>query len=187
MSQLFRDRTGVTMAETLVAVLLISVVFLAIASLYAASEKLYIGATDYVAVNYELQPAMQHVYEHVMLGVGDKANPPIIVMSGESEFSLEYVDKKDNIQKTGYYRIADGKLEFDKDNDGVFDESFGSASVAFLIEDPVTHEQVSKFYLDASNNMLKIQLTAEFSTARAGIKKRSTLYTACYPRLASFN
>jgi len=183
------NKTGLTMVEIMIATLLLSVIFLAVWALYGTSQRFYFGTTDQVMISYELQPAMQHIYEHVMLGIGDKANPPITEVSGQTEFSLEYIDKKDNTQKIGYYRIANGKLEFDGNNDDVYEESFGSTNVTFLIEDPVTHVQLSRFYLDpdTDNNMLKIQLTAEFSIARSGTKKRSTLYAACYPRIASFN
>ncbi len=177
MSRLLRTKTGLTMVEMIAATLLLSVVFLGVSSLCVASQKFYFSSSDNVLIGYELQPAMQHIYEHVMLGIGDKTNPPITVIS-ETEFMLNYIDKFDGARKTGHYKITNGKLEFDRTDDGTFEESFGSTSVSFMQTD-------SKFYMDG--NVLKTQLTAEFSIVRSGTKKRLTLYAACYPRLASFN
>ncbi|MDP2980740.1 MAG: prepilin-type N-terminal cleavage/methylation domain-containing protein [Candidatus Omnitrophota bacterium] len=184
MSRLLRTKTGLTLVEMMIAMLLLSIVFLGVSSLCVASQKFYFSSSDNVLIGYELQPAMQHIYEHVMLGIGDKNDPPITVVS-ETEFMLNYIDKFDGTRKTGCYRITtNGKLEFDRTDDGIFEESFGSTSVSFMLTDPVTGLKLSKFYMDG--NVLKTQLTAEFSIARSGTKKRSTLYAACYPRLASF-
>lgn len=159
---------------------------MAVSALHVASYRFFLTAKDKVIIGYELQYSIQHIYEHVLVGTGD-VNDPAITIIPRSEFTVKYIDKvPPNPQKTGYYRIKNGELEFDNDYDGstfTVDESLGS-KVTFLSTDLDSGAQLSEFSMDG--NMLRIMLTAEFPTPRAGTKQRLTLYSACYPRLATF-
>jgi len=165
------------MVEVLISVLLLAVVFMAVAALQIGSHRFFLTSKDKVIVGHEVQYALEHIYEHVFTGKGDKNDPAIDLVSS-TEFSINYIDKKDSVLKTGRYRITEeGVLEFDSEDDGVFDESLGSNATFIPAE--------SEFSL--SGNLLSIKLTAEFPLARADeAKQRLTLYSASYPRCASF-
>ena len=179
MSQNFRHRAGFTMVEVLVSAMLLVVIFMAIAALQVGGHRLFLTAKDKVVVGYEVQYALEHIYEHVFAGEGDSSAPAIDIVSS-TEFTLDYIDKNDvaSSPKTCRYRITEaGILEFDKEDDGTFDESLGS-KVTFI-------QSESTFSM--SGNLLRIKLTAEFPLARADeTKQRLTLYGASYPRCASF-
>ena len=177
MSQNFRCRTGFTMVEVLVSVLLLVVIFMAIAALQVGGHRLFLTAKDKVVVGYELQYALEHIYEHVFTGKGDLSAPAIDIVSS-TEFTLTYINKTTKAERTSRYEITDaGVLGFDQDADLTFDEYLGSA-VTFI-------KSESEFSM--SGNLFRVKLTAEFPLARAGeAPQRLTLYGASYPRCASF-
>ena len=52
--------------------------------------------------------------------------------------------------------------------------------------DPADGRKFSEFYMEG--NVLKVKLTAEFIVSREGSMKKSfTVYSAGYPRMASFH
>lgn len=173
--QHFRYNRGFTLVEVLVSVLLLVVIFMAIAALQVGAHRFFLTAKDKVVVGYEIQYALEHIYEHALTGKGDLSAPAIVIIS-PTEFTLHYIDKSDNSEKTCRYKITAGVLEFDRDDNGSIDESLGSA-VTFI-------PGASEFSL--SNNLFRAKLTAEFPLARAGGKQSLTLYGASYPRCASF-
>lgn len=176
----FRNKRGMTLVEMLLATLLISVVFLAVSALYVASQRFYLTANDKVIILYELQYAADHIYKNVMMGIGDKNNPAISVASGNLAFSVRHIEETDPAQSPTYsdytddikltYKIEDNALLFDGNDDGSFESLVSKITV-------VSDE--NSFSL--SGDTLTISLT--------GTYKDQTLrfYSACYPRLASFN
>ena len=179
LSQNFRHSRGFTLVEVMVSVLLLVVIFMAIAALQVGGHRLFLTAKDKVVVGYEIQYALEHIYEHVFTGEGNISAPAIDIVSS-TEFTLDYIDKNDvaGSPKTCRYRITGaGVLEFDEEDDGIFDESLGS-KVTFIPAEST---------FSASGNLLRVKLTAEFPLARADeAKQRLTLYGASYPRCASF-
>ena len=91
MSRLFKDKSGLTMVEMIIATLLLSVVFLAVSSLYVASQKFYITATERVTTGYEVQYAIQHIYKYVMRSMGDKATAPFQI-TGDTQLDISIND-----------------------------------------------------------------------------------------------
>jgi len=160
-------------------VLLLVVISLAVSVLQFGGHRFLSAAKQKIAVGYEIQYAIQHIYEHVLVGEGDISAPAVTLVSS-NEFTLLYIDKNDidGSPKTCRYRVTqDGALEFDKEDDGTFEESLGS-KVEFIPGE-------CAFTMDG--NIFRIKLTAEFPIARAGeTKERLALYSASYPRLASF-
>jgi type II secretory pathway component PulJ len=195
MSPVFKKNNGVTLMEVLLSVLLLSVVLLPIFSLFNASVIFQENVKDKVMIGYELQYVFQHVSKNVMTGIGDKNNPAVVVEPGNLAFSVRHIDKESAEDSPTYgnyaddtevsYKInADGTLVLDYNGDGVYEESL-IPKVKVLLTDAVTGEQLSGFYL--SGNVLTVKLTAESFTDRPiGEKERVTLFSSCYPRLASF-
>ena len=70
------DKKGLTLLEVLIAVVLMSIVFMAVSSLYIGGRKFHIDSNDKVIISYELQYAAQHIYKYVMKGMGYINTPP---------------------------------------------------------------------------------------------------------------
>ena len=165
---------------------LLIVIGLAVTALQVGGHRFFLTAKDRVTVGYELQYAIEHIYEHVVTGVGNVSDPAIDIVSS-MEFRVEYIDKFDvaGSPKFCHYKIDNNEASptyqeflFDKDNDGTPDESLGT-QVDFV---------PGECEFAMVNNLFRIKLTADFPLPRQDeAKQRLTLYSASYPRCASFN
>ncbi|MFH1853991.1 MAG: hypothetical protein ABH815_01620 [Candidatus Omnitrophota bacterium] len=160
----FCNKKGMTLVEIQLSVLLLSVIFLGIYSLYNASRVFYLASSKKVIISYELQYAADHIYKNVMTGIGDRNNPAIVISPGNLEFTVRH-DGTDLA-----YKIEDGELKFDSNGDGTFEES--------LV--PKITVSGGSFVLDG--NLLTISLTGYYKDEDNPL----TFYSACYPRIASF-
>jgi len=168
------------MVEVLISVLLLTVIFLAVSALHVGGHRFFLTAKDKAEVGYELQYAIEHIYEHVFAGRSDDPAISPIVLISPTEFTIKYIDKFDAAGplKTCCYKIDNDELKFDSDDDGTFEESLGS-KVDFIPSE-------CAFTMDG--NLFRIKLTAEFPLSRQSEPKQClTLYSASYPRCASFN
>ena len=175
-----RNKRGLTLVEILVSVVLLSVIFLGIFALYNASRVFYFAADEKVIILYELQYVVDHIYKNVMTGIGDINNPAIVISAGNLEFTVRHIDTIDPDDSPTYaeyaddielaYKIEDGELKFDSDGDGVFEESLA----------PKITVTGGSFSLDG--NLLTVSLTGYYNDADSPL----SFYSACYPRLASF-
>jgi len=172
------------MVEVLISVLLLTVIFLAVSALHVGSHRFFLTAKDKAEVGYELQYAIEHIYEHVFVGISDSPAVSPIVLISPTKFTIRYLDKFDvaGSPKTCCYKIDNDELKFDSDDDGDFEESLGSKV------DFIPSECEFSWVGTGNNHIFRIKLTAEFPLARADEpKQRLTLYSASYPRCASFN
>lgn len=189
MRDLFKKR-GLTLIEVVLSMALLSIIFLAVSSLYVASQRFYLTANNKVKINYELQYAFQHIYENMITGIGDKNNPAIDIQAGNLEFSVRQIDNIDPDTPPTYNDYADDldigykidsvakTLSFDSDADGIYEESLVPTI------DILGTDGLSSFTLE--NNVLIIKLTGESKTSIGDTKQRLTMYSACYPRLNAF-
>jgi Tfp pilus assembly protein PilV len=204
MSRLFKNKIGLTLTEMLVAVLLLSLVFMAVSSLCVASQRFYITSSDSAMIGYELQYAMDHIQKNAMQAIGDKRNDdnaPIKISSDGLVLTIRHIDKADpndspaptysdyTDDKEITYTISNGILAYKKAlNSGIIEQDDNMIpKVKILTEaDSADGRKLSEFYIEG--NVLKIKLTAEFIISRQGnMKKSFTLYSAGYPRMASFH
>ena len=187
------------MVEIMIATLLLSVIFLAVSSLYVASQRVYIISNDNAMIGYELQYAMDHIQKNAMQAIGDKNNASIGISSDGLVLTIRHIDKADPDDSPTYsdytddkeitYTINNGILAYNKARGSVIIEQDGNMipRVKILTEvDSTDGRKFSEFYM--AGNTLKVKLTAEFIVSRKGSMKKSfTLYSTGYPRLASFN
>ena len=176
----FHNKRGLTLIELLLSVVLMGVIFLGTFALYNASQVFYFAANEKVITSYELQYAIDHIYKNVMTGIGDINNPAIVISAGNLEFTVRHIDTIDPDDSPTYaeyaddielaYKIEDGELKFDSDGDGVFEESLA----------PKITVTGGSFSLDG--NLLTVSLTVYYNDADSPL----SFYSACYPRLASF-
>jgi len=175
-------------------------IFLVISSLYVASQRLYITSNDNAIIGYELQYAMDHIQKSAMQAIGDKNNAPIEISTDGLVLTIRHIDKADPDDSPTYSDYTDDKeITYTIKSDGglayrkvklpggsVLEDEDMIPRVTLLSGDnPVDGDKFSKFYMDG--NVLKVKLTAEFPLPRDGKKERLTLYSAVYPRLATFH
>ncbi len=186
------------MVEVMIATLLLSVIFLAVSSLYVASQRLYISSNDSAMIGYELQYAMNHIQKNAMQAIGDKNNAPIEVSSDGLAVTIRHIDKTNPDDSPTYsdyaddkeitYTISSGILAYEKSQSSVIIEQDNDMipRVTVLTEvDPADGRKLSEFYMEG--NTLKVKLTARFIVSREGSMRKSfTLHSTEYPRLASF-
>lgn len=175
MNQLFRNKTGVTLIEVLMSVFLLSVVFLAVSSLYIASQKFYMASSQKVIIGYEVQYAIQHIYKNTMQAIGDETAPPdtssVNVVDSE-RFDIR-IPNNDPITMSNYNDVTN--YSYYKSGDSlIFDN--GSSQESLIPKVVVSAVNFAK-----SGNTLTGYITANYGTQNA------TFYFSCYPRQASFN
>jgi len=177
MSRLFKKQTGVTMIEVMIAVLLMSVVFLGVSSLYVASQKFYIASSNKAIIGSEVQYAIQHIYKNVMQAIGDETSPPgtsaIYVDVSNAERVDFRINNNDPITRSNYSTVTTYSY-YKSENTFVFDD--GVTTESLIPKVTVTAVNFTK-----STNALTGYITASYND------QSLTFYFACHPRLASFN
>lgn len=175
MSRVFKNKTGLTMVEVLVSTLLIGVVFLGVSSLYLASRKLYITASERAIIGYEVQYASQHIYKNVMRAIGDESSPP--ATSAIDVPNAEWVDLRinsnDPLTRANYSTVTTYSY-YKSGNTLIFDN--GVTTESLIPKVVVTAVNFTK-----SGDTLTASITASFGS------QTQTFYFACYPRLGTFH
>ena len=177
------NRKGLTLLELLIAVVLLSVIFLAVSNLYITSRKFFIVSSNKVIIGYELQYAAQHIYKYVMRGMGDKNTPAFEVSVANTRLDINVHDNDlalppslqpltaanyGDVTNCSYYYDAVGKSL-------MFRQGAGAA------ESLIPKVTVTAVYFANSTNALTGYITATYGD------QSMTFYLSCYPRLASFN
>jgi len=173
-----KNRKGVTLLELLIAVVLMSVIFMAVSSLYLASRRLFVASSDKVIIGYELQYAAQHIYKYAMRGMGDKGAPAFeYYPPGNAKLDIRInsnnplaASNYSNIATYSYYQSGD-KLMFDP----------GTPLNAADDESLIPKVTVTKVEFTPNTNALTGYITASYGD------QSMTFFLSCYPRLASFN
>lgn len=175
MSRLSKNKTGFSLIEIMMAVFLLSLVFLAVSSLYVASQKFYIASSQKVIISYEVQYAIQHIYKNTMRAIGDEIAPP--ATSGVDVITPERVNiriSNNDPVTTNNYNDVNIYSYYKSDNSLIFDN--GSLQESLIPKVTVSDVNFSK-----NGNALTGYVTASYGSQSA------TFYFACYPRLASFH
>ena len=184
-----KNRKGVTLLELLIAVVLMSVMFMAVSSLYLASRRLFVASSDKVIIGYELQYAAQHIYKYAMRGMGDKGAPAFVISAANTQLDIN-VHNNDlasppslqpltaatygNVTNCRYYyNSATKSLMFDKGTP--MNPSDDESLIPKVTVTAVNFTQVS------GSNILTGSITASYGD------QSMTFFLSCYPRLASFN
>ncbi len=175
MSRLFKNKTGVTIIETMLAVLLMSVVILGVSSLYITSQKFYIASSGNAIIGNEVQYAIQHIYKYVMMGMGDKNTPPFQI-TGEAQLDIN-INDSDPLTSVNYSSgVENYRYRYDADAKKIYFR-VGSGSE----EDLIPKVSVTGGNFTKSTDALTGYITASYNN------QSITFYFTCYPRLASFN
>jgi hypothetical protein len=160
----------------MIAVLLLSVVFLGVSNLCVASQRFYITSSHKVMIGYEVQYAIQHIYKHVMMGMGDINSPAIPDPAGGETLTIR-INENNPLAAANYntnvkiyrYRKNGNALEFDID--GANPESL------------IPKVNVSEVNFTKNGNALTGYIKAYYNDPNQAL----TFYFSCYPRMASFN
>lgn len=178
-----RNKTGLTLVEVMIATLLLSIVFLAVSSLYFASQKFYLTAIQRVTIGYEVQYAIQHIYKNTMQAIGDETSAP-----GTSAIQLPN-DSNTNTQRLEIRINTNNPVTSGNYNSSVAIYSYYLSGNALIFDNGVTQDDLIpkvavtavNFIKDVGSNTVSGDITATYGT------QTLTFYFACYPRLASFN
>ena len=170
------NKKAVTLLELIISVLLTTVVLSAAYALYNGAQRLYFDGRDKVTISYELQYALDHVYKNVIQAIGDESNPTAshAIEVPDSETLYVYINNNDPLSAGNY--ASRTTYIYSKVGD-VFNFNNGSANESLVPK--VTVTDVS-FLIDG--NILTVSISATHGTVTDAI----TLYSSCYPRLASF-
>jgi prepilin-type N-terminal cleavage/methylation domain-containing protein len=195
----FKNKSGVTLVEMIVAMLVMTVVFLAVAALFVVHDKFYSSENDRVIIGYELNYAIEHICTNAIQGIGDRDNPAIVITPAEREVIIRQIDDDDPDTPPTYSDFTDDKeIIYTITNDGELSYSKRDLSSGLLLEedtdmipsvvvlysnDPVSGEQLSRFYMNGKT--LCVKLTAQFPSAVR--QEQKTLYGSCFSRLNVYN
>jgi len=170
------------MVEIMIATLLLGIVFLAVSSLYFASQKFYLTAIQRVTVGYEVQYAIQHIYKSAMQGIGDETSAPGtsgIQLPNDTSTTTQRLEIRINTNNpvtSGNYSSATIYSYYLSGNALIFDNGVTQDDLI-----PKVTVTAINFIKDAGSNTVTGDITATYGT------QTLTFYFACYPRLASFN
>ncbi len=169
---------GLTLMEVLISMLLLSVIFLAVTSIFYANHRFFLSANSKAILQSELGYALDHMQKNIIQGVGDKNNPAVV--SSSSDSLQVRIDK--NISPTfgnytddtwiGYTRSLDGKLIY---NDGSSNESLCADTI-----------NVTSLTFSLENDFL-VNIQIAGSRAFGDRTESLTLYSTAYPRFMSNN
>ena len=178
------NRKGLTLLELLIAVVLMSVIFMGVSSLYLASRKLYVASSDKVIIGYELQYAAQHIYKYAMRGIGDKGAPAFTISAANTQLDITVHDNDlasppslQPLTAANYGNVTNCSYYYDSGTKSLMFRK----GVAGTPESLIPKVSVTAVYFDNSVNVLTGYITASYGD------QSTTFYLYCYPRLASFN
>jgi hypothetical protein len=198
MSRIFKNKTGWTLVEAIAAVLLLSLIFMAVSSLYVASQRFYLASSQKVIIGYEVQYAIQHIYKYTMKSIGDSTALPFQIYSGgapSSSGDTVYINIHNNdlalppspqpLTKATYDSAYFTSYRYYYDPDY---PTPGTGSLMFqkgadTPETLIPKLTVTGVNFTKSGNALTGYITAYYNDQT----KPLTFYFSCYPRLASFN
>ena len=174
MNPLSKDRRGLTLLEVLIAVLLMSVIFVGVSSLYLAGRKFYIASSEKVIIGSESQYAVQHIYKYVMRGIGDVSAPPFQI-TGATQLDIS-INENDPLTSANYASgVVNYRYRYDSGAKKIYFRA-GSGSE----EDLIPKVSVTDVNFTKSGNALTGYITAGYGA------QSLTFYFSCYPRLATF-
>lgn len=174
MNLLFKNRKGLTLIEILISVLLMSIIFLGVSSLYLASRKLYVASSEKSIIGYEIQYAIQHIYKYAMSGIGDK-NTPAFQITGATQLDVNLHD--DPLTMANYSTVRNYRYRYDSNAKALMFREVGITSEESLIP-KVT---VTAVNFTKTTNILTGYITASYGS------QNLTFYFSCYPRMGTFN
>jgi len=178
MSRLLKIKTGLTLVEMMIAMLLLSVVFLGVSNLSVASQRFYITSSQKIIVSYEVQYAIQHIYKNTMLAIGDPSTSGI-QLPNTANPSTERLDIRIN---------ANDPLT-SSNYSAVTTYSYYKSGDTLIFDNGITQESLTPKVTVTAVNFTKTTnaLTGYITAYYTDPAKELTFYFSCYPRMASFN
>ena len=168
-----RKKNGVTLVEILLSVALLSVVILAIFSLYGSTREFYFETNNEIIISYELGYVVQHIYKNAMRAIGDTTTSAISDPNGGDSVTMR-INTNDPLTMANYGAVT--IYTYSKvGNTIMFDDGGGSPE---SLAPKISIDYVS---FDLDSNLLTIELEGSYGG------RSVRFYSACYPRFASFN
>ncbi|MEK6733396.1 MAG: prepilin-type N-terminal cleavage/methylation domain-containing protein [Candidatus Omnitrophota bacterium] len=174
MNLLFKNRKGLSLIEILISVLLMSIIFLGVSSLYLASRKLYVASSEKSIIGYEIQYAIQHIYKNTMAAIGDETAAP-----GTSAIDVPSAERVD-------LRINNNDPVTSSNYSTVTTYSYYKSGNTLVFNNGSAESLIPKVTVTAVNFTKTTNVLTGYITATYG-SQSLTFYFSCYPRLGTFN
>lgn len=157
-----------------------SVVVLAVSSVYLGSRKFFIAANEKVIIAYELQYACRHIYKYTMQAMGDETSPPdtSAVHVPDVETVNININENDPLTSSNYASVTTYRY-YKSGNALMFDR--GTPLDSSDDESLIPKVTVNAVTFAKSDNTLTGCITATYGA------QSQTFYFACYPRMATFH
>ena len=175
MNLLFKNRKGLTLIEVLISVLLMSVIFLGVSSLYLACRKLYVASSEKSIIGYEIQYAIQHIYKNTMAAIGDETSAPAtsaIDVPNAERVDLR-INNNDPVTSSNYSTVTTYSY-YKSGNTLIFNNGVTTESL-------IPKVTVGEVEFKKIGNALTGHITASYGS------QTLTFYFSCYPRLGTFH
>lgn len=176
------NTAGFTMVELMLSLVLLSVIFLSVTSLYMASQDFYFNTDERAMVGYELQYALKHINNNVMKAVGDEHNSTSSAFNIPNIYTLNiYISNNTPFNSTTYHDVT--TYTYCRGN---YTGPSAAGTMLMFTTDSVNYEPLNTkiTILDVNftrtQNLLEISLTGRYRT------KNYTVHSSCYPRMSSF-
>lgn len=202
-----------TLTELLIAMVLTSLVILAVTSVDITSRKFFAAASKEARVQNEAKIAMEHILEHVQLGIGDMSNaqtldtgtPPALDNSRgfwilNSSGHLSSTGSIIHIKRDGLTGPADGKFVLGDPDDGTIMYAFpgtqpyriyysGPAAPEYITDAVITNCTFETYPADTSPNEVKVTIETlhDPSEAEGPDNPKTTLTSSIVLRAMSIN
>jgi len=175
MNRLYRAKAGLTLVEMMIAMLLLSIVFLAASSLCVASQRFYLTSSNRVIISNEAQFVIQHIYKYAMKGIGDK-NTPAFQITGGTQLDINISGNNPLTMDNYSTNITNYRYRYDA----------GAKKIYFKVGSGGEEDLTQKVNVTGVNFSKNGEALTGYITA--GYNDQSlTFYFSCYPRLSSFN
>lgn len=159
------------------ATLLMSMVFLAVSSIYVASQRFYLTSSNKVIISNEVQYAIQHIYKYTMMAMGDK-NTASFQITGATQLDISINDSNPLTSANYSSGVENYRYRYDAVTKKIFFQ-VGSGGE----EDLIPKVNVTEVNFTKTENTLTGYIKAYYTDPTQIL----TFYFGCYPRLASFN
>ncbi|MDP2910726.1 MAG: prepilin-type N-terminal cleavage/methylation domain-containing protein [Candidatus Omnitrophota bacterium] len=180
------DKKGLTLIEILISVLLMSIIFLGVSSLYLACRKLYIASSEKTIIGYEIQYAIQHIYKNTMAAIGDETAAPGTSAIDDDPPNYRRVDIRMNTIAAGNPTLSTDPLTKSTYSNVTTYSYYKSGNTLMFTDGTAIESLIPKVTVTAVNFTKTTNALTGYITASYG-SQSLTFYFSCYPRLGTFN
>ncbi|MBU4140988.1 MAG: prepilin-type N-terminal cleavage/methylation domain-containing protein [Candidatus Omnitrophica bacterium] len=158
---------GFTLTEVLIAIVLMGLVIVTVASVDITSRRFFGSITKESRIQDEAKIAMEHIVKNVQLGIGDAANPGLVVSADGTTIRVQ----QDTNSKVGKFDANDRTIEYRYEGGPGYTIVF----VQDIINDPTNTENLAEgmvvrsdiFSVGSAPNQVDVEIQARRDPTQA--------------------